>query len=670
MTLVEIVNKLKKYAEGQFNNPTVMVGSVYENMNTKELRYPCINFDNANVIKRENDVVYSFYVYYADRLNEDASNQLEIQSQAMNSLQLILHNIYDSGAITLDEFYNAIITPFKLKFVDVCAGAWMQINVHAIAGIGCDTGIIPPEPIVRNYFYTQISKNDSIYLHNYNENLDLEYSLNGREWINIGGGATTSIAVQSGDTVYWRGDNPNGVAINDRKFLRFDVPKNTKLGGDILSLLSKDFSITRIPDWGFFRLFSWASVSEIDNIFKNVTHFGSNACEGMFSYNNDNDLSLTTAPEIPANATFSSGCFNYMFQRRRGLNYVKCLSTAISGDTYTKNWLDNVSGEGIFEKNINAEGWLIDSEDGIPLGWTVRNVDPQPVDPQWQSGYTSGYTDGYTDGYSEGYEEGEESVPLSSTSITENGTFYPSDGGWNEVEVNVSGGSNVIEISKEEYDALVSAGTLDETALYVISGYTDNYELGYASGWTDGYNESSEGAYQSGYTSGYTDGFQSGHTSGYTAGYESGETHGEEVGYQSGFTDGVASGYSSGSTDGFEKGFDNGFTSGYTSGYTDGYSEGYQSGKTDGAEIGYEQGFQSGWTSGYTSGHTDGYAEGQASVPLSSTAFTANDTYTKAEGGWNEVIVNVPSITTQTLTQAQYDALAVKDPMVIYLING
>ena len=139
MTLVEIVNKLKKYAEGQFSNPTVMVGSVYENMNTKELKYPCINIDNVNLIKRENDVVYSFYIYYADRLNEDASNQLEIQSQANTSLQLILHNIFESGAMSLDEYYNAIITPFKLKFVDVCAGAWMQINVHTTNGIDyCD----------------------------------------------------------------------------------------------------------------------------------------------------------------------------------------------------------------------------------------------------------------------------------------------------------------------------------------------------------------------------------------------------------------------------------------------------------------------------------------------------------------------------------------------------
>ena len=60
MTLIEIINKLKTYAEGQYNNPKVLVGSLYENLNTKELTYPCINIDNANAMKRENEIVYYF----------------------------------------------------------------------------------------------------------------------------------------------------------------------------------------------------------------------------------------------------------------------------------------------------------------------------------------------------------------------------------------------------------------------------------------------------------------------------------------------------------------------------------------------------------------------------------------------------------------------------------
>ena len=49
-----------------------------------------------------------------------------------------------------------------------------------------------------------------------------------------------------------------------------------------------------------------------------------------------------------------------------------------------------------------------------------------------------------------------------------------------------------------------------------------------------------------------------------------------------------------------------------------------------------------------------------------------NNGITDLSGEWKdaEITVNVPSTTTLTMTQAQYDALTVKDPDTIYLING
>jgi len=559
MTLVEIVNKLKKYAEGQFNNPTVMVGSVYENMNTKELRYPCINFDNVNVIKRENDVVYSFYVYYADRLNEDASNQLEIQSQAMNSLQLILHNIYDSGAITLDEFYNAIITPFKLKFVDVCAGAWMQINVHATNGLDYCEG----PSMVRTLYITT------------NGNYNCE------------------------------------------DYERVNVTVSGGSGSNIVEVTKEEYD-------------AMVSAGTIDE----------NTLYIISGYTDNYELG------------------------------------------YASGWTDgyNESSEGAYQS-----GYTSGYTDGFSSGFTSGHT--SGFTEGYTSGHTdgveSGYTSGYSHGYEVGYEEGEESVPLSSTSITENGTYTKSEGGWNEIIVEVPTGITPTGVSEftdnGTYDVTNDATAIvniDKQAL-VDSGYTSGYTDGFQSGHTSGFTE----GYQSGRTDGFNDGYTSGHTVGYDEGFQSGFTSGHTSGftdgYQSGHTDGVASGYSSGYTFGYGEGFDSGFTSGHTSGFT----EGYQSGHTDGVESGFTSGWTSGYTSGYTSGstdgfqngyasgHTDGYAEGRASVPLSSTAFTANDTYTKADGGWNSVTVNVPSVTTQSLTQAQYDALTTKDPLVIYLIT-
>lgn len=638
MTLVEIVNKLKKYAEGQFNNPTVMVGSVYENMNTKELRYPCINFDNVNVIKRENDVVYSFYVYYADRLNEDASNQLEIQSQAMNSLQLILHNIYDSGAITLDEFYNAIITPFKLKFVDVCAGAWMQINVHATNGLDYCEG---PSSVRTLYITT-----------NGNYNCE-DYE---RVEVTVSGGSGSNIVEVTKEEY-------------DAMVSAGTIDENTLY---IISGYTDNYELGYASGWtdGYNESSEGAYQSGYTSGYTDGYQSGftsghtSGFTEGYTSGHTDGVESGYTSG-------YSHG---YEVGYEEGEESVPLSSTSITENgTYTKSeggWNEiivevptGITPTGVSEFTDNG------TYDVTNDATAIVNIDKQAL-------VDSGYTSGYTDGYSEGYEDGEESVPLSSTSITENGTYENSEGGWSSVTVDVQTGitpSGTVEFTDNgTYDVITAATAIvniNKQAL-IDSGYTSGYTDGFQSGFTSGHTSGFTDGYQSGRTDGFNDGYTSGHTDGYNEGFQSGFTSGHTSGftegYQSGHTDGVASGYSSGYTFGYGEGFDSGFTSGHTSGFT----EGYQSGRTDGVESGFTSGWTSGYTSGYTSGHTDGYAEGQASVPLSSTTFTANNTYTKAEGGWNSVTVNVPSVTTQTLTQAQYDALQVKDPMVIYLING
>ena len=174
------------------------------------------------------------------------------------------------------------------------------------------------------------------------------------------------------------------------------------------------------------------------------------------------------------------------------------------------------------------------------------------------------------------------------------------------------------------------------------------------------------------------------------------------------------------------------FNSGYTSGMTDGYASGYTEGVdwrsaqdipgvfTENKTYRRSNGF--GWSEvtvrvptaeTYTSGYTDG-SNYQKSL-LGSTAFTQNGQYSNANGwsavtvnldtaatyssgytvgvawrdsqdirgvftenrtyhrsngyGWNEVVVRVPTTQVVTMTQAEYNALEVKDENTIYLIK-
>ena len=86
--------------------------------------------------------------------------------------------------------------------------------------------------------------------------------------------------------------------------------------------------------------------------------------------------SLTTAPELPA-TSLASECYTYMFEDCENLNYIKILATSWPANTYLEDhitgWVTNVAPTGTFVKDINTT-YEIDSDSGVPIGWTVYNT--------------------------------------------------------------------------------------------------------------------------------------------------------------------------------------------------------------------------------------------------------------------------------------------------------
>jgi hypothetical protein len=104
----------------------------------------------------------------------------------------------------------------------------------------------------------------------------------------------------------------------------------------------------------------------------------------MFAY----CTQLSLAPDLPA-TTLAKDCYNEMFSNCSSLNSVTCLATDISAEDCTTSWLDGVAASGTFIKAPSMTSWTLDSEDGIPSGWTAYslvnlssiNVDALPTDP-------------------------------------------------------------------------------------------------------------------------------------------------------------------------------------------------------------------------------------------------------------------------------------------------
>ncbi len=82
--------------------------------------------------------------------------------------------------------------------------------------------------------------------------------------------------------------------------------------------------------------------------------------------------SLTTAPKLPA-TTLADYCYYQMFYYCNNLNSITCLATDISALHCTTLWVQDVANSGTFVKDPNMNSWVVDSDDGIPTGWTVTD---------------------------------------------------------------------------------------------------------------------------------------------------------------------------------------------------------------------------------------------------------------------------------------------------------
>lgn len=90
----------------------------------------------------------------------------------------------------------------------------------------------------------------------------------------------------------------------------------------------------------------------------------------------ENCTSLVQAPILPA--VFSADyCYRWMFDGCAKLNYIKCLMTDTSATGCTDDWLANVAAIGTFECD-NKKYFTLDSPNGIPVGWTITEINPDP----------------------------------------------------------------------------------------------------------------------------------------------------------------------------------------------------------------------------------------------------------------------------------------------------
>lgn len=162
---------------------------------------------------------------------------------------------------------------------------------------------------------------------------NMEYSFDKITWQDYRG----SITLQNyGDKVYFRGDNPNGLAYEDpsglsKTFATFNFSGKTAASGNVMSLVDKTCQSTTIPsNYCFASLFSrnenLVSAPELP-----ATQLKENCYERMFN----RCSALTVAPELPA-TNLERYCYSCMFEECTSLQQVPSIkaNTMALGSCY------------------------------------------------------------------------------------------------------------------------------------------------------------------------------------------------------------------------------------------------------------------------------------------------------------------------------------------------
>lgn len=127
MNLQQLLHKIESFAKQQKFVNSVTIGDVYENWNGEpDKKYGALNIDIPQLIVNSNMQQMQVYLYYADRLAHDHSNEYEIKTTA----ELVLNNIINYCAELGDVNEGWTINFFTQQFADELAGGYVSFYVE------------------------------------------------------------------------------------------------------------------------------------------------------------------------------------------------------------------------------------------------------------------------------------------------------------------------------------------------------------------------------------------------------------------------------------------------------------------------------------------------------------------------------------------------------------
>lgn len=139
MTLAQVVQRIEAVAAAQPAVNLIVPNDVFALNSIQDAKYGVFAWTQGEHSGGLDQYAtgFRFTFFYVDRLRNDESNRLEIQSVGVETLGNILRALGADLALSAWTF-----TTFNQRFADLCAGVYAQVTVYAPVSTACvdDTG--------------------------------------------------------------------------------------------------------------------------------------------------------------------------------------------------------------------------------------------------------------------------------------------------------------------------------------------------------------------------------------------------------------------------------------------------------------------------------------------------------------------------------------------------
>ena len=136
MTLQEVIKTFEVVASQQPSVNMIVQNDIFRLNSKSDARYGVFGWAQGQHSSSTDSSMftYSFTFFYVDRLKNDMSNQIEVQSVGIQTLDNILRKLDDLG-IYISSTYS--FQTFNQRFVDECAGVFCNVSLQVPVSSMC-----------------------------------------------------------------------------------------------------------------------------------------------------------------------------------------------------------------------------------------------------------------------------------------------------------------------------------------------------------------------------------------------------------------------------------------------------------------------------------------------------------------------------------------------------